>query len=189
MAQTIEIKGIGPVKIERSRKAKRMNITVRPDEGVRVAVPVGVSFSAARSFALAKRTWIRYQLNRISRLKAEFKAHRDLAGDIDIAKAKTKLRNRLADLAAKHGFTYNKVFIKNQKTRWGSCTMKNNINLNIKLVRLPEQLMDYVLLHELVHTRIKNHQAEYWTELNKYVDNAPVLSRKLNRYKLGFMEI
>ena len=189
MAQIIEIKGIGPVKIERSRKAKRMNITVRPDEGVRVAVPVGVSFSAAKSFTVAKRNWIRYQLNRINRLEAEFKASHQEDYEIDIEKAKRQLKKRLAMLASKHGFKYNKVSIKNQKTRWGSCTMKNNINLNIKLVRLPEQLMDYVLLHELVHTRIKNHQPEFWTELNKFVDNAPALSKKLNRYKLGFMEI
>jgi hypothetical protein len=72
--------------------------------------------------------------------------------------------------------------VKNQKTRWGSCSDKNNINLNINLVRLPDELIDYVILHELVHTRIKNHSHQFWEEMNKVVEDPKSLDKKLRQY-------
>ncbi|MFC2065463.1 M48 family metallopeptidase [Chloroflexota bacterium] len=61
-------------------------------------------------------------------------------------------------MAVQHSFTYNRVTIRNQKTRWGSCSHKNNISLNMKLVLLPEDLVGYVILYELVHTKIHSIQ-------------------------------
>jgi predicted metal-dependent hydrolase len=60
---------------------------------------------------------------------------------------------RLRELSMEHGFQYNRVFIRNNRSRWGSCSAGNNINLNLHLMRLPDELIDYVLMHELVHTR------------------------------------
>ena len=71
--------------------------------------------------------------------------------------AKDHLPPRVKELAEKHNFKYKKVAIKNAKTRWGSCSYVNNINLSLHLMRLPDYLIDYVILHELVHTKIKNH--------------------------------
>jgi predicted metal-dependent hydrolase len=82
-------------------------------------------------------------------------------------------------LAGEHGFNFNHVTIRQQKTRWGSCSPKNNISLNIKLVLLPEALLDYVLLHELVHTRIHNHSRKFWAELDKYVVDSKVIAKRL----------
>lgn len=96
--------------------------------------------------------------------------------------AKQKILERLNNLAYSNGFTYNKVFFRTQKTRWGSCSTKNNINLNLKLARLPDELIDYVILHELVHTKIKNHSKDFWAELDKYVVNAKKLQSRLKEY-------
>jgi predicted metal-dependent hydrolase len=88
-------------------------------------------------------------------------------------------------MARIHHLKYRKVSIKNQKTKWGSCSSRDSINLNINLVRLPEQLRDYVILHELVHTRLKNHGREFWAELDKALGGgAKELARKLRKYKL-----
>ena len=95
--------------------------------------------------------------------------------------ARARLVGRLEELAEEYGFFYNRVFIRSQKTRWGRCSAHNNINLNIKLVLLPADLRDYVLLHELIHTRIKNHSPEFWSELDKYVGDASMLRKKLNK--------
>ena len=57
----------------------------------------------------------------------------------------------------------------------------------MKLVRLPDEMIDYVLLHELVHTRIKNHTQAFWAELNKFVENAEEMSKKMNEYKVFMM--
>jgi predicted metal-dependent hydrolase len=103
---------------------------------------------------------------------------------IDCQKARRRLVSRLDELSQVHGYTYNRVFIRNQKTRWGSCSAKNNISLNLQLARLPVELMDYVILHELVHTRIKNHSQAFWDQLNGLVGEAKQLDRRLNEYPL-----
>ena len=71
--------------------------------------------------------------------------------------AKTELPPRLATLAARYGFEYNRVTIKHNSTNWGSCSALGNINLNLNIVRLPKALQDYVLLHELCHLRHQDH--------------------------------
>lgn len=107
--------------------------------------------------------------------------------DIDKNKAKRKLTIRLRQLAEEHRFSYNRVFMRNQKTRWGSCSHDNSISINMKIIRLPQELMDYVLMHELVHTRIKNHGPEFWAELDRYVGNGKAVASKMRRYGLGLL--
>lgn len=100
--------------------------------------------------------------------------------------AKKYLPVRVADLAKKFNFSYKKVSVKKAKTRWGSCSAENNINLNIQLMRLPVQLIDYVILHELMHTKEKNHQASFWRKLEEVLPGARQLDKKLNKYNLSF---
>ena len=106
-----------------------MNISVKPFKGVHVAVPDGLSFKQAEEFVNAKTDWIQGHLYRMKQYEEENKIISDASVDIDRAKAKRKLTRRLKYLAGKHGLTYNRVFIRNQKTRWGSCSHKNNISL------------------------------------------------------------
>jgi len=80
--------------------------------------------------------------------------------------AKEYLPQRVERLATEHGFAYSGVTVKNLSSRWGSCSATNHINLNIHLVRLPEHLSDYVMLHELTHTIHKNHSERFWKYLN-----------------------
>lgn len=84
--------------------------------------------------------------------------------------AKAYLPFRLRELSTRHGFKYAKVFIKNLKSRWGSCSGTNNINLNVHLMRLPDHLIDYVLLHELCHTVQKNHGSGFWNLMQQVTD-------------------
>ena len=93
--------------------------------------------------------------------------------------AKDYLPLRVKALAAKHKFEYKNVAIKNAKTRWGSCSFDNNINLSLHLMRLPNYLIDYVILHELVHTKIKNHSRNFWQLLDIVSGNAKKLDREV----------
>ncbi len=97
-----------------------------------------------------------------------FRRRRRVASEAEKAKfeplrkeARAVLPARLAELAGKYGFEYNRVFMKHNRSNWGSCSSKQNINLNITLVLLPEDLRTMVLLHELCHLRHMNHGAEY----------------------------
>ena len=98
--------------------------------------------------------------------------------------AKLYLPKRLSELADQHGFQFQKVFVKHVKTRWGSCSSVNNINLNIHLVRLPDHLIDYVLLHELVHTQIKNHSREFWDFLEQVNPGSKAFNKELKKYQV-----
>ena len=80
--------------------------------------------------------------------------------------AKTFLIQRLRELGQQHGLVYNRVSIRAQRTRWGSCSARKNISLNWRLILAPAQVIDYVLLHELMHTRILNHSREFWAQLS-----------------------
>ena len=94
--------------------------------------------------------------------------------------------NTLKYFAEKFNLKYNKVVIKNQKTRWGSCSSKNNLNFNLNLMKLPEHLRDYVILHELAHTIEKNHQKPFWDLLDTLTDNnAKAWDKELNKYNLS----
>jgi predicted metal-dependent hydrolase len=97
--------------------------------------------------------------------------------------AKKYLPERVKILAQQHGFSYKNVFVKDLKSRWGSCSSVNNINLNIHLVRLPEKLTDYVILHELVHTVHKNHGKHFWEMLNQITGNAKLLAKEMKKYR------
>lgn len=96
--------------------------------------------------------------------------------------AKHFLPRRLAQLAIQHRFTYSGVVVKDLKTRWGSCSHTNNINLNLHLMRLTDELIDYVLVHELVHTVVKNHSNDFWSLLVQKMPNALQLDHQLKNY-------
>lgn len=96
--------------------------------------------------------------------------------------AKEYLPERINALSVKHNLTFNKLFLKNNKTNWGSCSAKNNINLNIHLVRLPDYLIDYVIIHELCHTLEKNHGERFWLLLARFIVNPKQLSKELKTY-------
>ncbi|MFA9391180.1 MAG: M48 family metallopeptidase [Prolixibacteraceae bacterium] len=81
--------------------------------------------------------------------------------------AKKVLPQRTEELARQFGFKYEKVFLKNLKSKWGSCSSLGNINLNVHLMRLPDHLIDYIILHELTHTQHMNHGPHFWALLNK----------------------
>lgn len=100
------------------------------------------------------------------------------------SEAHAYLPKRLEELATKHGLKYRRLFIRDTKTRWGSCSAENNINLCIHLMKLPDELIDYVLLHELAHTVHKNHSPRFWDFLSQLLGSpAKAIDRKLKAYK------
>ena len=178
----VNVPGIGRILFERSSRARRIVISVRPRKGVRVAVPGRTSLDSAQAFVHQKKFWIQKQLKKIDQYRERSTELSRAFANIDHAEIKRKLTGRLKHLAGKHGFAYNRVTIRNQQTRWGSCSRKNNISLNLKLAVLPPELVDYVMLHELVHTRIHDHSQRFWNELDKYTGNGKAYDARLKSY-------
>ena len=183
----VDIEGAGSVIVERSDRSRQMRITVSSGS-VRVVVPRGVGLETGKAFALTQQQWIQKQVAKIrQREKTHEKLLRDLPPITDVNKASQKIISRCEELAHRTGLSYGRVVIRNQKTRWGSCSSVGTISLNIKLARLPLTLLDYVILHELVHTRIKGHGRVFWDELDTYVGDAWSLRRELRQYILRLL--
>ena len=178
MDYLVEHPEIGTVRYIGNNRAKRIIISVKP-EFVRVVIPKRQSFKNAQKFVESRLEWIKKNKNK---MKLQTQMKQELP-EIDRKVARKVLCRRIGELAQLHNFVYNRVSIRKQKTRWGSCSSKNNINLNMNLLHLPPELMDYVLLHELVHTRVKNHGKDFWNELDTVVPNSRQVDRKLKDYQ------
>lgn len=162
--------------------SKNIRIIARPKGDVLVTLPKSVSFARAREFVLKNKEWIKENVKRGAKAGG--------AQNLDIIKERRKLAHkilpkRLEDLAKKYGFKYGRVFVKNQKTVWGSCSYRNNINLNLNLVALDDEFIDYVLLHELTHTVHKNHQKAFYDLLVKNMPNALDVQKRLKKIKIS----
>jgi predicted metal-dependent hydrolase len=145
------------------RKADRKNISVRISKGkINVVYP-----KDQIPDSIEVQTAIRMGIERA--LKVE---------------AKQFLPDKVKTLAAKFGFNYNNLALKNIKSRWGSCSRKNNINLSIHLMRLPDHLIDYVILHELVHTVHHNHSKRFWALLDRVTGGAKNFDKELSKYQI-----
>ncbi len=149
--------------LKTSHRARRMRISVSCDAGVVVTVPYFMPESIFERFVKLKAGWILDKLKYFKKLSlkpslkvsnCEYKNLKLAA--YDFVKDKVEFWNRV------YGFSYNRIGIKNQKTRWGSCSRKGNLNFNYKIIHLPEKLADYLVVHELCHLKEMNHGREFW---------------------------
>ncbi|MEG0795786.1 MAG: SprT family zinc-dependent metalloprotease [Odoribacter sp.] len=96
--------------------------------------------------------------------------------------ARQYLPRRVKECAEKYGFHYGHLSFRNNVSNWGSCSFENNISLNIKLMKLPDEIIDYVILHELSHTIEKNHSAAFWKLVGKICPDYLTLRNRLRKY-------
>jgi len=97
--------------------------------------------------------------------------------------AKKYLPSRIAELAISLGYSFQKVTIKNNRTNWGSCSNHQNINLNLHLMRLSDKLIDYIIVHELVHTLIPNHGAGFKATMRRHFPDTSEMDKELKKIK------
>jgi predicted metal-dependent hydrolase len=141
----------------RMRRARRYVMRVRPDGDLRVTIPRGGSKAEARRFADKHLEWARRQRARVLESKRPASADRELR-----VRAATELPPRLLELAARHGVVVTRVSIRNQRSRWGSCSPSGHIALNFRLLLMPPEVREYILIHELMHLRQPNHSIRFW---------------------------
>lgn len=174
----------GHIQFIRKRGVKNLRITVRPDKTVIVTVPWLCSAGYAENYVRSKQSWIQKVFSKFDRMDRNLQPAP--LSDQDLIDGQNQLFQRLEALANQHGFHYRRASFRNQKTRWGSCSSQNNINLNIHLLTLPAHLQDYILLHELVHTEHKNHSKAFWARLDKVLDGkARQYNKEMRNYRTG----
>ena len=184
MDKTYNDPDIGEVILRKGRGYKRITLRVSVRHGVTVSMPWFVPYREGLAMFLAKKDWV---LETIERQKKRFKEEPvPTSEEVEAMRLEAKriLPQRLAELAGKYSFEYNQVRIKHNVSNWGSCSRKGNINLNLNLVRVPEDLRDYVILHELCHLRHPNHGPDFHALLESLCPGHRAKEKELRRYRL-----
>ncbi len=151
---------------------KTVAIQVNADLTVTVRVPRHTSRKDIERIISEKEPWIRKHIEQIRAKKEAYEAMKTLhLTDEEIRelvdKARKYIPERVAYFAEHMGVTYGRITIRNQKTRWGSCSSKGNLNFNCLLMLTPAEIIDYVVVHELCHRKEMNHSGAFWNEVEK----------------------
>ena len=155
---------------------KSLGLEVSREGTVRVRAPKRASDLAIQSWVEEKKMWI-------ARHYLEAMARREEAKERGVPdyvrypaleekyrrQAREKLSQRTAYFARQMGVSYGRITVRAAKTRWGSCSSRKNLNFNYKLAYMPQEIMDYVVVHELAHLRHMNHSREFWELVEQYI--------------------
>lgn len=157
------------VKVVKSNR-KTVSIEITKDAEVIVRVPFQMPDTEIQKFLNEKSDWIEKHIQ-MQRLRMENAKHTKQLTEEEIQKLAEKalevIPKRVAYYAKQMGVTYGRITIRNQKTRWGSCSSKGNLNFNCMLMLLPPEIQDYVVVHELCHRKEMNHSSRFWAEVEK----------------------
>lgn len=172
-----------PYLLRRSERAKYISITVEIDGRVIVTLPQRTSERHAERYVKKQHKWV---LKSIDGLK-KYRNHVMLPGGrADYLKNKERARALASECLSRfcpnYGLVYNRVAIKNLRRTWGSCSGKRNLNFNYKIVHLPRQLAEYVIVHELCHLAELNHSKRFWALVSKTVPDYKGCRKELRRY-------
>lgn len=145
-------------------RSRRKTIAIQIDrEGqVIVRTPYGITKRQVEEFLDEKKDWLLQTRQRVEKRKTEQIPISEEVRRKGIERAKRIFPERTAYFAKRMGVDYGRITIREQKTRWGSCSSKGNLNFNWKLVLLDPELLDYVVVHELAHRREMNHSKNFW---------------------------
>ena len=166
-----------------SKRAKRMRLAIYCDGNFVVTVPQGIDLNMVERFIVGKSRWIINKLDYFKSFrnkiftktnKADFLKYRQQAQLF--SESRIQFFNKL------YQFKFNKINIKNQKTRWGSCSKKGNLNFNYKIALLPQHIADYMIVHELCHLVEFNHSRKFWNFVQKLVPDYLEIRKELKGY-------
>jgi len=160
------------------------------DGRVVVTAPASLNISFIEKFIEEKKNWLTKKLHYVRSIdkgavrtfsKKDYLAYKDNA--LRLVRERASHFNRML------GFSYNKINIKNQKTRWGSCSQKKNLNLNYKVLFLPEAQRDYIIVHELCHLKECNHSRNFWQLVETVLPDYPNIKKELRKQEIYFIDL
>lgn len=181
------------IEIIRSSR-KTMSLEVTKDGAVRVRCPYNMPVAQIRRFTEEKRGWIEKHVKLAEDRKKQAQQNPQQKQPLTEAQihrltelAGTVLPQKTAYYARLLGVTYGRIAIRHQKTRWGSCSAKGNLNFNCLLMLMPEEVVDYVVVHELCHRLQMNHSPQFWAEVEKVLPDYRQRRKKLKQLGLNII--
>jgi len=169
-----------PYVLKKHPRSKRMSLTLQHDGRLVVTIPHRGTHLGAERFIREKRSWIQKYINvdhlrsydeRQNTFDKEYKARKKEVLEL--------VEQKVAYFNANYRFSYNKIYVKNHKAQWGSCTEKNNLNFNYRLIHLPDDLQNYLIVHELCHLKELNHSQRFWELISLTLKDYKSLRRRL----------
>ncbi|HEX5429549.1 MAG TPA: SprT family zinc-dependent metalloprotease [Patescibacteria group bacterium] len=157
---------------------RRLAIRVFPSGRVVVTKPRRLSVSQAQFFVDKKMHWIRKKLEFYK--SAHVYDWKDYVPDLP--KSLEFVKGRLAHFNQHYQFAYGMVRVKNQKSVWGTCSARKNLNFNAKIIALPPEQADYIIVHELCHTRELNHSQKFWDLVAEQIPDYKRIKQELKLY-------
>ncbi len=165
--ELVKIAGLSVLLVRSSRKT--LAVQIRADGTVIARAPLRMPKDRILCFLSEKASWIRMQQGRMQereKMRQQARIHLDAAQEKELReRAKSVLAQRTAYFARQIGVTYGRITVRDQKTRWGSCSQTGNLNFNFRLILAPLEVLDYVVVHELCHRRQMNHSTQFWQEV------------------------
>ena len=165
--ELVKIAGLSVLLVRSSRKT--LAVQIRADGTVIARAPLRMPKDRILCFLSEKASWIRMQQGKTQereKMRQQACIHLDAAQEKELReRAKSVLAQRTAYFARQIGVTYGRITVRDQKTRWGSCSQTGNLNFNFRLILAPSEVLDYVVVHELCHRRQMNHSAQFWQEV------------------------
>lgn len=173
--------------IRKSTRAKQLRVTIKADASVVVTVPTYVSMRRAERFVEEKMEWIEEKVAVMKRRAAKLDtslslpkgSRRDLEKNKDAALS--LVNTKLAHFNSVYGFVWKNVNIKHLTTRWGSCSVHGNLSFSYKIVYLPVELADYLIVHELCHLGEFNHSRGFWKLVERTIPEYAALRKRLRQ--------
>ena len=165
--ELVKIAGLSVLLVRSSRKT--LAVQIRADGTVIARAPLRMPKDRILCFLSEKASWIRMQQGKMQErenMRQQARIHLDAAQEKELReRAKSVLAQRTAYFARQIGVTYGRITVRDQKTRWGSCSQTGNLNFNFRLILAPSEVLDYVVVHELCHRRQMNHSTQFWQEV------------------------
>jgi len=169
--------------VRKHRTAKRLKLVISCDGNCTVTLPWRMGFVSADEFIRKNAEWVLEKMKAMKKIgKNSLFARHDQEEYLKLKEtAREMVNSRLEKFAEFYGFQYNGVAIRNQKTRWGSCSSKGNLNFNYKILLLPQRHADYIIVHELCHLKEFNHGKRFW---NLVAQTIPEYERIVKQLKV-----
>lgn len=166
-------------------KRKSIAIEIKHDLQIVVRTPYFLTQRQIDAFLEERRGWIEKHLE-IARKQAAGQKEKPQISEEEqkrlVDLARQVIPERVAYYAPLVGVTYGTIAIRNQKTRWGSCSSKGNLNFNCRLMNMPKEVVDYVVVHELCHRKEMNHSAKFWAEVERVLPEYREVREYLKQY-------
>ena len=172
------------IEFKRYRRSKHIRISIHPNGNVLVTYPFWSSRKVAEKFVDERSDWIRKHVGDV--LSGNKKSILAKGGREDYLEKKDLARKIIEEKIEKfnrhYGFKIGRIAIRNQRSRWGSCSSKNNLNFNYRVVYLPNQYLEYLVVHELCHLKQMNHSKKFWDLVEETIPGYRELSKKLREF-------